>query len=447
MSLYHNKLKHSNIFEQVSRFTKNKLLPLYISVYLWHVAQSLILPFASLWLKDELETDSFFLLGLFLSLPTLISITGIISLTILTDKIAHFRETIIIINLVGMIQYLFLSQITEAYQYLIILGIGSLIAPAYFTVILALATNICEVEEKGRVTNNLSLYASAGWFTSSLVAGDGYDYLGMKIMLLIAGIIIMLSGLMVFFSTDSKHLEQKKQMEFTRKEVKEQVYVPAKITTSQKEVRSEVVYANPKVTSFPERNLDSSLWSIAKSKQIRYLLISLFIIDFSCGSFFTFSSIFLKEKANFSFQMIGYSNALATITAIFLLSYIGPYSDRSGRRKIYLIGLGIYPVFFTLLSIFHQTIVVFILWSIPLYAFLRPTLSTIMSDLTLPHERSRGMSLVMATSAIAITLGAVVGGLIIDYTSLGLDGVTLIPASLAWFGFLVGLKVNESLRN
>jgi predicted MFS family arabinose efflux permease len=406
------------------------------------------MPFASLWLWDELQTDSFFLLGIFLSLPTLISITGIISLTILTDKIAHFRETIIIINIVGMTQYLFLSQITEAYQYLIILGIGSIIAPAYFTVVLALATNICEVEKKGRVTNNLSLYASAGWFVGSLVAGDGFDYLGMETMLFIAAVIILASGMMVIFSADSKHLGQKEQMKLSIINVDEQELVSdEKDSQSSQDEGSKIDQVRAKTTPFPNNRIDSSLWSIAKKKQIRYMLISLFIIDFSCGSFFTFGSIFLKEKANFSSQMIGYSNAGATITAVFLLSYLGPLSDRSGRRKIYRTGLAIYPIFFMLLSMFHQTTIVFILWTIPLYAFLRPTLSTIMSDLTLPHERSRGMSLVMATSAIAITLGAVVGGLIIDNSVLGLDAATIMPAIIAWLGVMVGFKVNESLKN
>ncbi|MCG3218287.1 MAG: MFS transporter [Candidatus Heimdallarchaeota archaeon] len=424
-----------------------KLLPLYVSVFLWHVAQSLILPFASLWLWEELETDSFFLLGIFLSLPTLISITGIISLTILTDKRAHFRETIIVINSVGLIQYLFLTQITEAYQYLIIIGIGSLIAPAYFTVILALATNICEVEKKGRVTNNLSLYASAGWFVGSLVAGNGFEYLGMQFMLFIAALFIMISGVMVLLSEDSKHLEQKEQLELSIQENhkgEEHKLARDEEITSQKD-QSKEVNVKTKENPFPQGKLDSSLWSIAKRKQISYLLISLFIIDFSCGSFFTFGSIFLKEKANFTSQLIGYSNAGATISAVFILWFLGPFTDRAGRRKVYRIGLSIYPVFFILLSMFHQTTIVFILWTIPLYAFLRPTLSTIISDLTLPHERSRGLSLVMATSAIAITLGAVVGGLIIDNSSLGLDAATMLPAVVAWLGVIIGFKVKESL--
>ena len=128
-------------------------------------------------------------------------------------------------------------------------------------------------------------------------------------------------------------------------------------------------------------------------------------------------------------EMIGYANATATFFGTILLLKLGKYSDKNGRRIQYLLGLIGYPSLFVLLSIFHQTWAVFAIWSLPIYVLLRPVLPAMISDLTSENERSRGMSLITIFSTLAMSLGAMFFGYIVDVTG-NLDYWTIFPAVL-----------------
>ncbi|MFX1511739.1 MAG: MFS transporter [Promethearchaeota archaeon] len=407
--------------------TQSRLLPIYSSVFVWYLGLSLVNPFTSIWLRQVIGETSFLRLGLVISFPILFSLIGILGTSQLTDRFGYYRETLMIINLVGMIQYLTLTQISHAFEYLIIVGLASLLFPAYVTLILALATNVCDPNDKGKVTNNIMLFASAGFFLGSLFAGNGYKELGMEAMLFFAAVFIAVSGLIIMFAPESPHLE------------KLAVVVPynhIKIPQIHFEASKDTQTLHS----------GSSLINIIKRRQIILILLSIIILDFSSGAFFMFGSIWLNERANLEYEWIGYANGAATLIACFLLLWLGGLIDNVGRKPVFTFGLISYPLVYIAFSFFHQPWIVFLLWCIPLYAFLRPTANAMIADLTLEHERSRGMSLLMISSNLAITIGAFYGGLVADTYELAMDFWTLFPAILAWFAVFVGYSfVSETL--
>lgn len=389
---------------------KNGLTPVYLSVLLWHAGYSLILPFTSIWLRNDIGETSFLMLALALSIPNLIGIAGILFLSNLTDKKGRFRETILLVNIVGTIEYMLLTQIAQVSEYMLIIGIGALVFPSYYTLIQAFATNICKENERGKVTSYLMLFASVGWFSGSIVSGPTFRILGMNFMFVVASIAFILTGLII---------------------LKAPKYIPNNINNNADE----------------EKIMNASIIDIVKRKQVFLILLTSVIIDMSAGAMFVMGSIFAFEHIGLDPDLIGYSAAIATAVATILLLQLGKLSDKYGRRPQYVFGLALYPIWYGLLSIFPDPFIFFIIFSLPIYAFLRPILPAMISDLTSEAERSRGMALISITSTASMTIGAILLGYIVDITG-NIDLWTIVPAIFGWIAVVIGyFFVKETLVN
>ena len=385
---------------------KSGLTPVYLSVLLWHAGYSLILPFTSIWLRNDIGESSFFMLAVALSIPNLIGIIGIMALSNLTDKRGRFREIILLVNIVGTIEYMLLTQIAQVTEYMVIIGIGALVFPSYYTLIQAFATNICKENERGKVTSYLMLFASVGWFSGSIVSGPAFRIMGMNFMFIVASIAFLLTGIIILKAP--KYIPNNKNNEMEPK---------------------------------------ASIIDIIKRKQVFLIILSAVIIDTSAGAMFLMGSIFAFEHIGLDPDSIGYSAAIATAVATILLLQLGKLSDKYGRRPQYVFGLVLYPIWYSLLYIFPDPLLFFIIWSLPVYAFLRPILPAMISDLTNEAERSRGMALVSIASTASMTVGAILLGLLVDITS-NIELWVIVPAILGWFAVIIGyFFVKESHIN
>jgi MFS family permease len=360
-------------------------------------------------LRNDIGESSFLVLAIALSIPNLISIAGILVLSNLTDKKGRFRETILLINIVGTIEYMLLTQIVQVTEYMLIIGIGALVFPAYYTLIQAFATNICKDNERGKVTSYLMLFASVGWFMGSIVSGPMFRILGMNFMFVISSIIFFLTGLII---------------------LKAPKFMPNSSNNNNEEEVSRV-----------------SIVGIIKRKQVFLILLTAIIVDVSAGAMFMMGSIYAFEHIGLNPDQIGYSAAIATAVATILLLQLGKLSDKYGRRPQYVFGLSLYPIWYGLLFIFPDPFIFFIIWSLPVYAFLRPILPAMISDLTIEAERSRGMALISIASTGSMTIGAILLGFIVDITG-NIDLWITVPAIFGWFAVVIGyFFVKETLVN
>lgn len=372
---------------------KLNLLLVYLSVIFWHIGGSFVLPFVSIWLSEEIGTPSLLILGLVLIVPNVIAIVGISLLSRFTDTKGYFRHVILIVNIVGMIEYLLLAQIHDVTQYFTIVGIGALIFPAYYSLIQAYATLICGEREKGKVTTNLMLYASIGWFIGSSLGGLGYKHYGMPIMFRLAAIFFLISGLAVIFS-EKAHGE---------------------------------IMSNAS---------DVTILGILRRKSTLLILLPLAIVDITGGSFYIVGSLFLYDVVGIDTDYLGFINALATIIGTLCLIKISKVIDFKGRKPVLMIGLILTPVFFLAISLNHNPVFVMMMYLVPLYVFIRPVIPAMMSDITSVDERSRGMSLVTITTTISNLIGVILGGYIADRYEIGMNFWTWFPAILGWLATL-----------
>ncbi|MFX0210749.1 MAG: MFS transporter [Candidatus Hodarchaeota archaeon] len=406
---------------------QSRLMPIYVSTFILFIGQSFVGPFMSLWLRQVIGESSFLRLGLVLSFPMVISLIGILGISNLTDHFGYYRQAIILISLVGMAQYLVLTQINTAFEYLLVASLGALVFPAYYTIALALATNICHPSDKGKTTNYMLLFASAGFFLGSLYAGTGYEELGMEWMLLFAAILTGVSGLIIF--AVPKTLKQD----------------TSRVTVTVNPINPPLAHTEMTETGIIF-NKKESIFTIVKRPRIILILLCIGILDFCSGGFFIFGTIYINERGKLPYKWIGYGNGVATLLACFLLWRLGKYVDQHGRRFVFILGLLNYPLIFIVLSFFRQPLIVFLIWCLPLYAILRPTASAMIADLTLEHERSRGLSLLVISSNLSMTIGALYIGWAVDHYKIAIDLIIILPALLAWFAVFVAIIfVKETL--
>lgn len=398
------------------------MLPIYASAFVWHIGMSLIAPFASLWLTDDLGEASLFYLAFVLSIPSLVGVFGILCVTHLTDRHGHYRRAIFLANLVGVAQYLGLLLISSSTQYLIVMSVGNLLFPAFYPVLLALATRTCRVEQRGKVNGLLTFAASGGWALGSLFSGRLFRVYGFEFLLAAAAVFFFLAGTTVLKASEPRTTLLSPAPETEKSEISGDEFEP--------------------VDDAPNGSLDgskpSTFLTILLRRDVFFVVLVTAILDFASGAFFFFYSLYLVHRVGFSPDLITYGNAVATVIALAVLWVFSPLSDRIGRKPLLMIGLWGYPVFFCLLSLFHEVWIVFILWSMPMYAFMRPWAFAIISDVTDDQERSRGMSLLTVASVVAMTFGALVGGWAAEHTDVGMDIWTLFPAVVCWIPAIIG---------
>ncbi|MDH5401157.1 MAG: MFS transporter [Candidatus Heimdallarchaeota archaeon] len=393
---------------------------IYLSVLIWHIGGAMVIPFSSIWLRSDIGEGSYLVLALVISIPNLIALFGITFVGSYTDKSKNYKVVLLFVNLVGAIEYIILTQINTSIQYLIVVAIGSLVFPAYYPIVQAYATNLSDPGRKGEVTSKLLLNASIGWFIGSIFAGIVYRLFGMKVILLAAAIFCIIAGILASVKT----------VEF-----------------NDKSIGNSKINGNDQI-DFSMDNIEStSFWNVLTRKSILSILSPVILLDFLAGAFFILGSVYFYEKIELSADYIGYTNAAATVFGSLILLKLGNISDKYGRKSIYVFGLLNYPIIFLLLSIYHQPIIVLILWSIPLYAVLRPIIPAMISDVTNENERSRGMSIVQLASSLAMTTGALFGGWMADTSPYGLDIWLYLPAMFGWLCPILGyIMVKETLN-
>ncbi|MFX0113855.1 MAG: MFS transporter [Candidatus Hodarchaeota archaeon] len=388
-----------------------KLWPVMISVGLWHLGYSLYGPFVSLWILRDLGHPSFFILAIMISLPGMASVIGISVLSRLADRRGKLRELLCLTAFAGSFQFLCLHFFAQSTLSFLIIALPlSMFTLAFYALAIALATNICDPEKKGQVSSFLLLFASLGWSIGSFASGRAFRYLGMRTVLLIAALFLILAGLI-------------------------------SLKSSTKPISVMILHkfpANP-----AESSEKFSFGSLLRERQIQMLLLLASLVYFGTGAMFVLSTIYYVEGVGVLEDDFGYANAIATLIAIPVLLLIGRGMDALGRRVFLRLAVGIHLSWFVLVSLTQDPLLLLILWIIPLYAFLSPTLTAMMADLTELSQRARGMGLILTTMMLMPGLGAILGGLAAD--KLGtLFVLPLIALVFLPFALFLAFLISES---
>ena len=402
------------------RLPPPNLLPLLLAYMFDSLAISSYWIFFGIWLNEELITPEagfrypYLMLTLVLAIPGFVSIIGSSIFSTLSDKTGRRKEIMFLARLLLMAQCILLIFFNNvAWQILLILAIFG-VHNVFYIMHNALSTIICHPDRRGEVSSFQMFFASLGWMIGSSFSGLIYDNLGMIGGLGFGAGFALLTGIVTMFSPSKPIVEEEEEEE-----------VP------------ELKVSN--------KNGMTSYWRILTRRSVLFLLLVLAILDFGFGPFNTLASVYLKEVGLPS-NYIALSNTLATFLGMSFQIFIGRILDKRGRRPVLLIAVIAYPILFLLIYLLSGFwIIIFILYSYPLYALRIPTANAIMSDLTKNKERARGMSLLQFGNTIFLYLGAFLGAFIADISSDGLLVLPLFPLSFGILSFILTiLLVKES---
>ncbi|MDD4307729.1 MAG: MFS transporter [Thermoplasmata archaeon] len=368
------------------------------------VINGLLYPIMALYMYGI--SEDFFLVGLITALPFLAAVPMSFVWGAISDRIASRRLVMAVAGTVG--GALFFAMPFVGTTELIILRLVQVGFTTSFVLLNAVATE-CFPKKKGTSVGNLALIGGIGQAIGALAAGFllpssemsvGSD--AVTIMFSVAGIITIIGALSLL-----PMRERRKKSLRTRFKG---------------------------ILSFGEKRAVAIVTSVALVLPLAgYIVFSVFPIYLG--------DLDIPWDAT---MVAGAFTALSAVTGIFASGIAGWACDRHGRKWV-LVGSGAaYVLVWALMGMTVEPILIAMLWAIPVWSFMTVSAFTMVSDLTKPSERGRGIGLVNS----AINLGGAAGSVLAGYLLARemVSNIFFLAAAVSVIGMLVALLAKETLQ-
>jgi MFS family permease len=152
-----------------------------------------------------------------------------------------------------------------------------------------------------------------------------------------------------------------------------------------------------------------------------------------------FLSLYLKEVLSLDLSSVSYIYALRALCTIIFSQAAGWLTDKYGRKKMFMVGLGM-----TVITTFSYTItqsfvqMLFLRsWDAAASAVTLTAVRTLVADLLSPEMRAFGMGLYSATTQQSSTVGSIFSGFVID--AFGYNTTFYTATILSLLAFLIVL--------
>jgi MFS family permease len=159
-------------------------------------------------------------------------------------------------------------------------------------------------------------------------------------------------------------------------------------------------------------------WSLLKQRQILILCGVSILALISSSSFNSFFTIYLVNSLNGSRLMAGLAATATTVLGAIAFRIVGPLDDKIGRKPMFLLGAVGYAIYFATIYFVTNTIVVTVLWTLPIYPLIQASAAALMSDYTSIADRGKGLGILESAISLGGGLGPLMGGVIADATQL-----------------------------
>jgi MFS family permease len=116
--------------------------------------------------------------------------------------------------------------------------------------------------------------------------------------------------------------------------------------------------------------------------------------------------------------MAGLAATATTVFGAIAFRIVGPLDDKIGRKPMFLLGAVGYAIYFATIYFVTNTIVVTILWTLPIYPLIQASAAALMSDYTSIADRGKGLGILESAISLGGGLGPLIGGVIADATQL-----------------------------
>jgi MFS family permease len=159
-------------------------------------------------------------------------------------------------------------------------------------------------------------------------------------------------------------------------------------------------------------------WNLLRQRNVLILCGVSILALVSSSSFNNFFTIYLVVSLNGSRLMAGLAATATTVFGAIAFRIVGPLDDRFGRKPMFILGAIGYMAYFATIYFVTNTLVVTILWTLPIYPLIQASAAALISDYTSTADRGKGLGILESAISLGGGLGPLIGGVIADATQL-----------------------------
>ena len=288
-----------------------------------------------------------------------------------TGKGTRILALSFLVQAVGFSLFPFLK---DPAQFVFMVALMGLFSSSFIPIFAALATETST--QYGRAIGEFWTAASLGYASATLIGGVLFQFLN-PIYLYILGALYGYSGLLV--------------VSFLTKQG---------LTIVKSVIRPE------------------GYWNLLRQRNVLILCGVSILALVSSSSFNNFFTIYLVDSLSGSRLMAGLAATATTVFGAIAFRIVGPLDDRFGRKPMFLLGAVGYMAYFATIYFVTNTLVVTILWTLPIYPLIQASAAALMSDYTSIADRGKGLGILESAISLGGGLGPLIGGVIADATQL-----------------------------
>jgi len=371
----------------------------YLAYGLQSTAQAISWQFVTFFVKHDLNATSFVELSLASALPAFIIMVMAPVWGTLSDRWKK-RKLFMIIGFIGYAStFIFYAFVADIIQYLLVSAIGAMFSSAALPMGQAhLTTN---ADNKGERLGYFVAAQSAGWFCGALASGILYDFVGMRILFVVAAALSLGA------------------------------------TAS-----SAVLIKDIPFNKYTE-SVKYGIIDILKRPGMSRLTTAVAFSQIGMNAIGAFLAIMIVDELGGSTAFVGLANSAATFIAVIFTGYVGKIVDRRGPIKVLVIAYFSYTVFSFLFGLVQDPIVATIMWALPIYPLASTATSALAALISGEDERGRAMSLVYGAQNAGGWIGPIIGGIFAEYVFLTVQPISFINSA---FNFVAMLLVISLIR-
>jgi MFS family permease len=159
-------------------------------------------------------------------------------------------------------------------------------------------------------------------------------------------------------------------------------------------------------------------WKLLRQRNVLILCGVSILALVSESSFNSFFTIYLVDSLSGSRLMVGLAATATTLLGAIAFRIVGPLDDRFGRKPLFLLGTAGYMAYFATIYFVTNTLIVTILWTLPIYSLIQASAAALMSDYTSIADRGKGLGVLESAISLGGGLGPLIGGVIADAAQL-----------------------------
>jgi len=268
----------------------------------------------------------------------------------------------------------------DVIEYLVIFLFASVFSSMVYPSINAYLSEIVESKYRGRTLGYFFGFNAIGWTLGGFLSGFIAEYLGMNNVFFFAGLVGLTGALFA-----QLFVEESRREEIERKGAIKKAW----------------------------RRVINTL-RVQRNPDLNILLLVIMLYGVGSGIFFTIFQIKFFESVKRSFMLYGIVSGLSGLGSIIAPPFYGYLADKIGKKIVFQATLICYTVYFIVLGLIWDPIILAVLWLLPLWPGVRISSIAIAADISGDRTMGEYQGFVNSSSAVSRAVGALLGGIIAD---------------------------------